>query len=742
MPIFSSVARKYYESGYSVIPLHIKGKHPFLNGWQEYCHLKAHDITLEQWESAYPDNNIGLCCGEASKIVALDFDHDTPEGVHAKILAIAGQSPVRKTGAKGFTAFYKWTGEHNKKWRVDGVSVLELLSTGNQTVLPPSIHPDTGKEYIWTTEDTLGDVDLPSLPKDFIEKIDTLFGYTQRIKATASTDEAPPLARVREAMAYIDATPYATWLEVGMALNHAYGDEGFALWDTWSGKAINYKQGECEKKWRSFGKYTGQRLTAATIMHYAIGAGYVPEVTEEERGIFDAIVAGVGKQSPVAGVGSHQQRGSASADITPLTNSIPPYLLKCPGLPGQIAEWITNSAFKPQPVLALAAALCAVGTIMGHRYRSETNLRTNIYAIGILPSGAGKDHARDCIDALFCALGMGENLFEDYSSDTALINSLSRANNLGLAIPDEIGRELQSIGSGKGNGHEQRLLTTYMKLFSKAKGTFRGKEYANHDGKQERKTLINPCFGLYGVTTPDNFYSSLSSGQAIDGFLSRFLIFEADRSKRRGAGVVNVPEKVLEQCVAIRNLDVRPPDGIYMDTFVPPVPIIVPLSEGAREIYNALQEREEDYAEAETKAGTGYDALWVRCHEHAAKIALCCHSGGEINADVMQYAAALAEWLTARSIGLAKQHIADSEYQISYNSILGAITRFWERNHKPMQRSQLARICKRIPARQRNEIISHLHEAGEILVSEVETSNQHKMQMYLPFSAKDDTVSE
>ena len=61
----------------------------------------------------------------------------------------------------------------------DGVLALQVLSSGKQTVIPPSIHPDTKQSYRWTNGKTLYDTkvdELPPLPRDYRERILAL-GY-------------------------------------------------------------------------------------------------------------------------------------------------------------------------------------------------------------------------------------------------------------------------------------------------------------------------------------------------------------------------------------------------------------------------------------------------------------------------------------------------------------------------------------------------------------------------------------
>jgi putative DNA primase/helicase len=54
---------------------------------------------------------------------------------------------------------------------------VQVLSDGRQTVVPPSVHPDIRRPYTWTSQYTLYTIssgELPALPDDYIEKIESL----------------------------------------------------------------------------------------------------------------------------------------------------------------------------------------------------------------------------------------------------------------------------------------------------------------------------------------------------------------------------------------------------------------------------------------------------------------------------------------------------------------------------------------------------------------------------------------
>jgi hypothetical protein len=127
------------------------------------------------------DAGIGVALGRG--LICIDIDLEEAVGA---LLAILPASPVQKKGRKGISLFYRGDTEiiRSKNFRTpERVGLVDLLAEGKQTVLPPSVHPDTGEPYYWWTDETLADYrleELPELPEDIAERIGEVlraFGY-------------------------------------------------------------------------------------------------------------------------------------------------------------------------------------------------------------------------------------------------------------------------------------------------------------------------------------------------------------------------------------------------------------------------------------------------------------------------------------------------------------------------------------------------------------------------------------
>lgn len=146
---------KYRSRNLSLIPLKLGQKRPLLSGWEQFSDRLPTELEARQWDCG--NYGFGLVLGPASNLTALDIDSDDPT-----ILNACKQSPVRKRGKKGETRFFKFCSEiHSMKI----AGCIDVLAKGRQTVLPPSIHPDTGSPYYWLTNETLENYNVLNLPE-------------------------------------------------------------------------------------------------------------------------------------------------------------------------------------------------------------------------------------------------------------------------------------------------------------------------------------------------------------------------------------------------------------------------------------------------------------------------------------------------------------------------------------------------------------------------------------------------
>ena len=133
-----------------------------------------------------------------------------------------------------------------------------------QDVLPPTIHPDTGKPYQWGYgDDTFGHwSNLPELPSAILALWQKAAG-PQENPATPAAPAAPVASKgadLAEITAHLkrednsEGLPYDDWLKMGMMLHHELNgsDLAYQLWMQWSATSSKHDPTHMLVKWRSF----------------------------------------------------------------------------------------------------------------------------------------------------------------------------------------------------------------------------------------------------------------------------------------------------------------------------------------------------------------------------------------------------------------------------------------------------------------------------------------------------------
>lgn len=150
MSIFTDNAQRHWDARLPVLPL--QGKAAKVPGWTTLCSQMPSEEQRQAWMTGSFGTNMGLPLGQQSGVVGIDIDTDDPR-VHDMIKKLLPPSTWKRVGKKGCVYAYKFTDERTFRIKdVDGNTILECLSQGAQIVLPPSIHPDTGRPYVANCE--------------------------------------------------------------------------------------------------------------------------------------------------------------------------------------------------------------------------------------------------------------------------------------------------------------------------------------------------------------------------------------------------------------------------------------------------------------------------------------------------------------------------------------------------------------------------------------------------------------
>ena len=148
-PDILAAAHAYVARGWAVVPLPRGAKAPTSKGWQTR-RLVAADL-----DRAFAGaGGLGLLCGEPSGgLVDVDLDD---EHARAAWPLIGPQTDLRhgRASSPGSHAWYIADAPPSRTERLrdpTGATLIELRSTGAQTVVPPSVHPE-GEAIFWHAE--------------------------------------------------------------------------------------------------------------------------------------------------------------------------------------------------------------------------------------------------------------------------------------------------------------------------------------------------------------------------------------------------------------------------------------------------------------------------------------------------------------------------------------------------------------------------------------------------------------
>ena len=402
--------------------------------------------------------------------------------------------------------------------------------------------------------------------------------------------------------------------------------------------------------------------------------------------------------------------------------AVSPDLMDVPGALRLFINHCERTAISPQPFLSLAAGICLVGALAGRRYRTTTDLRSNIYAVGIADSGAGKDHARKQIKRVLYAAGLAQYLGgSDIASGSALRTALTRHPAMLFQI-DEFGDWLREVLGEKAAAHRKQIASILKELYSSANLPWQGIEYADQSTKgRPREDIIQPHACLYGTTTPGQLWAAVAGASLHDGLMARVLLFVSPISypDEQEPSLADPPEALLEALQAIAagaggkgNL------SALMVSSAAPEPLTVPETPGATEARRAM--RREQLEQQRQAEGTYVTAIAARLTENAMKLALIRAVSRDPAAPVIDegdvaWGRALALHCIDTLLREAGRHVADNEYEAKLNRAMEII-----RKHGPLTEREMIRRGFKLPGRERAEILQTLTESGMAIAEQPE----------------------
>ncbi len=730
------------DRGFPILPIQPNTKKPGLyklGAWHEYpkwsrhCERDTTDNEVDIWGN-WPEAGIGIAAG---RVIGIDIDVLDSPTIALEIEALAkrmlGDTPAVRIGHAPkrllvYRAVQPFSGFKYPP--------IEVLGVGQQFIAY-GIHPDTGKPYDWPVS-TLADLspdDLPGITeaqaREFAKEAYRLIPAELRPKTLGVGLRSPmecanlPEQRgtyeaVEDALRHIDNADldYDSWVRIGMATKGALGDEGWPLFEAWSESSQKNDPKTTARSWRSFAP---QRIGAGTIYKLALDNGWEPDAEMQLNG-------------EIVTNGHHPAREFLQALQAADPISIEPHEISLPppkpmpvgwdqvgGVIADMMALMAATAKRPQPVLALGASLCAIGALMGRKYRTESNIRSNLYVVGIAESGAGKNHSRVVINELFRKANLLQYLGGNkIASGSGLLTAIQRQPAILFQL-DEFGMFLSAAADRKRSPrYVCEILDLMTELYTTSGTTYFGVEYASTQHNNAHRAIHQPCACIYGTTTPLHFWQALQASNVADGSLARFLIMESEDDfpdSNEAFGVIDPPQDLIDRLILIHqgggklngNLtDVGAIDEVLVD------PRVVPMTPQARATFRQLDQ--ELVERLRTSRGTGYSSILARIEENATKLALIrAVSRDPVDPQIEDHD---AEWGIMLSRHCAELTIREASARVSENQVEShhkrAMQILRDAGMAGMSKSDFTRRTQFMDHRQRDGVLRTLAEAGLI----------------------------
>jgi hypothetical protein len=444
---WKSISEEYIRKGISVIPLN--GKNPLNKDWSKWCYEKQ-EFPI----SSSNQTGIGVCLGPASNLMALDIDYD--EG---RVLNIFPISPIVKRGKKGETRFFQYRKfDGKKKWHGFG---FEILTEGNQTVVPPSIHPETNVSYEWMNENTLLNFDLDLLP---VLDFDFLKHFEHQRSARHDTLLNQGIAALHKGKSIDEVAEELLEYDIKMHLPKAW------IFDDKKAKDMN----DAFKKMKEWVSGIGKTIKIDEIKP-------IDEPVVKEK--FKILTY-------------------------PVLN----------GLFGNIFNLTREMSYTDVPNICFASALSSFSTAMGNQFIFE-DVKANLFNLIIADSGTGKKFAFGSAKKILNGLVASA----DYASSPALSSTLYD-DIVRLDISEEISKLFKLAGGANAwqSTLPQDLCRLWS---ASVEGFDMPVVKNKVEGASKSSQLNNVFIGFLAATTGSEFKESARRAAFTSGFIPRFLFF-------------------------------------------------------------------------------------------------------------------------------------------------------------------------------------------------------------------------
>jgi hypothetical protein len=452
---------------------------------------------------------------------------------------------------------------------------------------------------------------------------------------------------------------------------------------------------------------SGSDISRACFLGHDAGAKYKTEASPLHVDL---------SQAPPRLLG-HYTAQERTADS--LKSTCPEHLISPGGIIQDVMSLIESQEVRTQPLLRLGAALTACGAIMGRRYRSQTNSRSNLFCLGIAGSGKGKDAARDAIKLIFSTAGDKDPTLadladriqaEDVASSAGLI-SLLRNGTTRLLLWDEFGNVLASVLGQRSDPHKTLICKELLRIYSSAGSRMAGTAKAD----QTLCTLLpidQPHLTIWGTTTGSTIWEVIGPQSFEDGLLPRFLVFIGDDDPPRHTKTYHNAIPVYLRDKLHQAYKHQSQDTIAAQSENEPIEI--KRSAEGEAVFAEFGLWCDTKERSTRKQGDRMAPIWTRAEQKSDQVSIVlAWSNNPANPIVgeteARYACDLVKWLTQTFIENADQYMATTPFHKDKNIVLRSIR---NSGSDGLTNKEIARVMGDKTNNYRNNIVNALITEG------------------------------
>jgi hypothetical protein len=609
-------AKQYMQAGLCCLPAHAQDKRPLLPAWRQYQSQMPGD-EAERWN--WP--RLCILCGQVSGgLEVIDFDGggalfgewsaEVPDDLF-------GRLAIQQTPSGGYHVLYRCPEvDGNQKLasrggkclietRGQGGLILADPSPGYVTIQGdmrsvPTITPDE-REHMLTVARSLGD--------------DDSFEIASNGKPLSPGPGDRPGDQYNQAGDFLAVLQRHGWDVIGEA----------------NGNLRLRRPGKSGRTWSATVKDRVFYCFTSSAPPFEPSRAYSPFA------VLAMLEHGGDFHAAAESISGPRIEPSDDVDLSGLLadEDLPPRFAKRPEMPPEILgdllppvmrqalDWMVENEIKPQPAMSLGALIALFGTTLGHQVRDDYDTRTNVMVVCLSKSSSGKDKPRKLVKRLLQESGLADLIGPERFASHAAIISLLSAGAVRLAMLDELGRMMATMGEAR-TAHLHEIPTTLMQCYTSSDTLWVANAYGD---SQRNKTIDQPHLCILGTSVPESFFSSLTTEQLHNGLLGRMMIIEGDgdavRQKPRNTAP---PQLVLEMMRWHRQLS----DGGNLSS-VHACPREVAKTTEASDRH---EQHCQDVDARGKRDGKHAEAIWGRTPELSAKLALihaCCSvEAGEV----------------------------------------------------------------------------------------------------------------